>query len=90
MLLIQPQKRSDDEILNIQSILMNMRTFKNYNNDIRNSLAEDIIYQFFPAGRTIIRQDHKPHGQYYIIKGQLQILKTVYDNFTGNVTVCEE
>ncbi|XP_011500873.1 PREDICTED: uncharacterized protein LOC105364592 [Ceratosolen solmsi marchali] len=83
ILLIPPGKRTRDEIMYIQSFMKKIGAFKKYSKDIQESLAGAIIYQFVPAGRTIIRQDHKPFVQYYIIKGQLQMLKTVSDEHTG-------
>lgn len=62
-----------------------IKAFKRYPEDVRESLASDCGYQFVPAGRTIIRQNHKARLLYYVVSGQLQILRDVTNAVTGIV-----
>ncbi|XP_031783439.1 cyclic nucleotide-binding domain-containing protein 2 [Nasonia vitripennis] len=82
ILLISPHKRSKDDVAYIEYLLKEIKAFKRYPEDVRESLASDCGYQFVPAGRTIIRQNHKARLLYYVVSGQLQISRDLEDPVT--------
>lgn len=60
-----------------------IKAFTRYPDRVRESLAAGCLYQYLPAGRTITRQGHEPLALYYIVSGQLQIMRDDTDQLTG-------
>ena len=82
-MLTSPDKRSKEEASYLESLVRDINAFKKYPDELRESLASEVRYQYLPAGRTVIRQEHKAKALYYIVKGQLQIYRNVTNTITG-------
>ena len=79
----KPKERTTDDINYIQNFLRNVNAFKRYPKDLRDELAEFCEYQYLKPGVTVIREGHKPYFLYYVISGELQIIKKKIHEETG-------
>lgn len=82
---IPPHKRSKTDKAYIENLFRNLHAFKRFPNDVRDSLAEVVLFQYVPPERTIIKQTYKAKAMYFVARGNLQMIKDTFDEVTGNL-----
>lgn len=88
-MLVRPLERSSSDIKYIYNFMNKVRAFTKYPEKVRKRLASACMYQYLPAGRVIVRQDHKARNLYFIAHGEVDLSKVVIEQFTGEKNNCE-
>ena len=68
--------------------MRDINAFKKYPGEIRDALAVDCGYQYLTPGRTVIKEGGEAHYLYFVAEGNLQILKNIKNEETGNCRRC--
>ncbi|KAI8914680.1 hypothetical protein BC831DRAFT_407873 [Entophlyctis helioformis] len=78
--------KTEDEIAMLNRLLMTrMTSFAKYNYDQRIRFCNAMSYEAHRKGSVIIRQGHLPYYFYFILSGQVEVLKDRSDGFTGQL-----
>ncbi|XP_029667508.1 uncharacterized protein LOC115238091 [Formica exsecta] len=84
ILLVNPIERSSTDKAYIYDLIKKLRAFSKHSEDLRENLAEVCIYQYLPAGRVIVRQDHKAENLYFIANGEVSLSRVAIDELSGD------
>lgn len=80
---MNPIERSSTDKAYIYDLIKKLRAFSKHSEDLRENLAEVCIYQYLPAGRVIVRQDHKAENLYFIANGEVSLSRVAIDELSG-------
>ncbi|CAL1684261.1 unnamed protein product [Lasius platythorax] len=84
ILLVNPVERSSTDKAYIYDLIKKLRAFSKHSEDLRENLAAVCIYQYLPAGRVIVRQNHKAENLYFIANGEVNLSRVAIDELTGD------
>ncbi|XP_034952006.1 uncharacterized protein [Chelonus insularis] len=84
ILLINPQLRTKKDREYISDLMKKIQAFKKYPNE-RESIAEVCEYRYFGLDRIIVRQNHPANYLYYIINGNVELIKVESNNITEEI-----
>ncbi|CAO1431204.1 unnamed protein product [Diamesa serratosioi] len=76
-----PQKRTQNELKNLETLFGNLPCFKYYSPLIRSKLTSITHFQFFERGRVLVKEGHLPSGMYFILSGEVVISKWMYNQY---------
>ncbi|KAI9345044.1 cyclic nucleotide-binding-like protein [Obelidium mucronatum] len=74
-LIKDPEHRNDDDLRVLEIMIRNLPGFSRYSLGVRKQLGRICGYSRFGPGRTIIKQGHFAQNFYYILSGELEVLK---------------
>ncbi|XP_071511608.1 uncharacterized protein [Diadema antillarum] len=81
----QPKYRTQEQLERIALKLRTIRAFQMFPTKVESELCRRIGYECYDDGRVLAYQGSKPHRFYYIISGQVRLLRT-YKLQSGEVT----
>ncbi|XP_020278241.1 uncharacterized protein LOC109851980 isoform X2 [Pseudomyrmex gracilis] len=89
VLLVRPSLRSRVDRMYIYDLIRQLRAYTKYPENLREDLATVCMYQYLPAGRTIVRQGYKAVNLYYIINGEVSLSRVEIDELTGDEKIVD-
>ncbi|KAL2914145.1 hypothetical protein HK105_206403 [Polyrhizophydium stewartii] len=80
------RERSEDEIAMLNRLLMTrISSFAKFGYDQRIRFCKAMSYEAHRKGAVIIRQGHEPVYFYFVLSGQVEVLKERSDGFSGQL-----
>uniref|UniRef100_A0A336MPJ6 CSON002167 protein n=1 Tax=Culicoides sonorensis TaxID=179676 RepID=A0A336MPJ6_CULSO len=74
-------QRTQEQKRKLIPILLDLPCFDRFSPIIRAKLVNCIYFYFVNKSRTILRKNHHANAVYFILNGEVNILKEFYDNF---------
>ncbi|KAL0113759.1 hypothetical protein PUN28_012702 [Cardiocondyla obscurior] len=84
ILLIRPSERSPVDKAYIYDLITKFHAFTKHSEDLRENLAAICTYQYLPADRVIVRQNHKAENLHFIMYGEINLSKVILNELTGD------
>ncbi|XP_033742291.1 uncharacterized protein LOC117328826 [Pecten maximus] len=78
-----PQIRSDADIRVLTEVMCRLPLFAKYSRKVKEELARFVWYDFYEAGRIVIRQGDMGGRMYFLVSGTVSIHRTEEDSTTG-------
>ncbi|ORY36868.1 hypothetical protein BCR33DRAFT_721795 [Rhizoclosmatium globosum] len=72
-----PENRTDEDLRTLEILIRSLPGFSRYSVGAQKDLGRVIQYSKFSAGRPVIKQGHLAQNFYYILSGELEIMKVI-------------
>jgi CRP-like cAMP-binding protein len=72
--------RTKEQIARLRVVLNKLRCLKRFHPNDRFKLAECAYFNYYNQNRTILREGHHPSAVYFILHGEVNVLKEKWDS----------
>ncbi|XP_050508196.1 cyclic nucleotide-binding domain-containing protein 2-like [Diabrotica virgifera virgifera] len=73
--------RTVEERKQLNKVIGGLKYFRRYPPEVKAALAAVTFFEYYPPGRTLIRQNHEPTAMYFLLSGEASVEVSHYDKF---------
>ncbi|CAG9835535.1 unnamed protein product [Diabrotica balteata] len=73
--------RTEEERNHLNKVIGGLKYFRKYPPEVKAALAAVTFFEYYPPGRTLIRQNHEPTAMYFLLSGEASVVVSHYDKF---------
>uniref|UniRef100_A0A182WFC0 Cyclic nucleotide-binding domain-containing protein n=1 Tax=Anopheles minimus TaxID=112268 RepID=A0A182WFC0_9DIPT len=85
-----PAERTEHKRKSLGVVLRKIECFQDLTSEQLDDLASCATFEYFEAGRVILREGHQPHAVYFVADGEISVSRLIWDSIecTYNDTPC--